>query len=126
MKNILVNLLCVALGGSLGAISRYCIGKGVTYWLGLGFPYGTLFVNVIGSFLIGFILSCVSSDLIKMFFVVGFLGSLTTFSTFSMDTVAALMHGHLLKATTIVLANLFFCLVSTYLGILSSRFIGLQ
>ena len=126
MKNILVNLLCVALGGSLGAISRYSIVKGVTYWLGLGFPYGTLFVNVIGSFLIGFILSCVSSDLIKMFFVVGFLGSFTTFSTFSMDTVAALMHGHLLKATTIVFANLFFCLVSTYLGILSSRFIGLQ
>jgi CrcB protein len=126
MKNILFNLFCVASGGSIGAVSRYCIGKIVTYWFGTPFPYGTLFVNVVGSFFIGFILSCVSNDLIKLFFVVGFLGSFTTFSTFSMDTVSALMHGHLTKATIIVLANLFLCLVSTYLGILSGRFIGLQ
>ena len=82
-------LLFVALGGSLGAISRYLVSLGARNLWGESFPLGTLLVNVIGCLLIG-ILAGIGMDQLppplQKFMVVGLLGSLTTFSTFGLDT----------------------------------------
>ncbi|MFP6649964.1 MAG: CrcB family protein, partial [Pirellulaceae bacterium] len=83
-------LLFVALGGSLGAVSRYLLGLLTRGWWGDSFPHGTLLVNVLGCLLIG-ILAGIGlkqlSEPLQHFAVIGVLGSLTTFSTFGHDTL---------------------------------------
>ena len=83
-------LAFVALGGSLGAVSRYLLGLLARGWWGESFPHGTLLVNVLGCLLIG-ILAGIGlkqlSEPIQHFAVIGVLGSLTTFSTFGNDTL---------------------------------------
>ena len=102
--------IAIALGGSLGAISRYWV-SGATYsWLGVNFPYGTLMVNVAGSLVMGFLTVLLVhrfdvSDELRLGLLVGFLGSFTTFSAFSMDTVHWMENGELIKALVYVLAS---------------------
>ena len=83
-------LAFVALGGSLGAVSRYLLGLLADAWWGKSFPHGTLLVNVLGCLIIGILagvgLKHVSLPL-QQFAIVGVLGSLTTFSTFGHDTL---------------------------------------
>lgn len=119
-------LLWIGLAGAAGAVLRYLITQGVMNALGRGFPYGTLAVNVIGSFLIGALFvvfweRAESGELLRMILVVGLLGSLTTFSAFSLDTWILMQHGSWLKAGANVLANVAFCLFATWLGILATR-----
>lgn len=119
-------LLWIGLAGAVGAVLRYLITQGVMNALGRGFPYGTLAVNVIGSFLIGALFvvfweRAESGELLRMILVVGLLGSLTTFSAFSLDTWILMQHGAWLKAGANVLANVAFCLFATWLGILATR-----
>lgn len=95
-------MLCVAAGGALGALCRH----GVSLWcadrFGKAFPCGTLLVNVSGSLLMGLLAGCWqrwgTSSVFALFAGAGFLGALTTFSTFSMDTLAAFHAGHPAKA----------------------------
>ncbi len=87
-------LVFVAIGGALGASARLLSVQALTKWLGMGFPYGTLFVNIVGSFAMGIIIELLAlrfqtSPEMKIFLTTGFLGGFTTFSTFSLD--AALM-----------------------------------
>ncbi len=82
----------VAAGGAVGAVARYLSVTAIGHWLGMGFPYGTLAVNVIGSFVLGalvdvFALVWTPSAEARLFLVVGMLGAFTTFSTFSLDTI---------------------------------------
>ena len=88
------NLLAVGLGGFLGAIARYTMGGFVDARLNTRFPWGTLAVNVLGCLLIGLLLGLVSgrgqlsiSESTRLFLVTGFLGSMTTFSTFGHETI---------------------------------------
>lgn len=96
---MLSHLFLVALGGALGAVSRYGLGLlAVRVW-GAGLPVGTWAVNLIGSFLIGLALPFVvakggSAEAVRLAVVIGFLGSFTTFSTFSLDTYALWERGH--------------------------------
>ncbi|MCW9047229.1 MAG: fluoride efflux transporter CrcB [Gammaproteobacteria bacterium] len=114
-------LLFVALGGALGAVLRYSISSGVYSWFGRSFPYGTLAVNVIGSLAIG-LLSILMvekfnvSQEIKLGVVVGVLGALTTFSTFSWDTVDLLQQGLIQKALLNVLLNVVVCISAVWVG----------
>jgi CrcB protein len=83
-------LLSVAAGGALGAVSRYVVMSQIGHWLGHGFPYGTLAVNILGSFVLGSFVEVSAlvwspSPELRSLIVVGFLGALTTFSTFSLD-----------------------------------------
>ena len=84
--------LAIAAGGSLGAVSRYWMSTTTYQWLGLGFPYGTLMVNLSGSLVMGFLSVLLVhrfnvSEEIRIGLLAGFLSSFTTFSTFAMDTL---------------------------------------
>ena len=86
----------VGLGGFLGAIARYALGGWAAEKWGAGFPYGTLLINVSGSFVLGLFLAVTASRLPidprwRLFFAVGFLGAYTTFSTFTYETVQLLL-----------------------------------
>jgi fluoride exporter len=97
-----LTLVFIALGGALGAISRYMLGGWVQTMAGGAFPWGTWTVNILGSLMIGFVMiwlihASASSEL-RHFMVMGVLGSFTTFSTFSFETVEMLREGLWLRA----------------------------
>lgn len=113
--------LLVMLGGSLGAASRYGIGLLTAKLLGTHFPWGTLIVNLSGCFVIGLLFALADrSHLltpdVRLFLITGYLGALTTFSSFSLETVNAGRAGLTLQALTNVLVNNFGGLTLTYLG----------
>ncbi|MCL1077362.1 fluoride efflux transporter CrcB [Parashewanella spongiae] len=116
----MINVLFVAVGGAIGATLRYLISIFMIQVFGTGFPFGTLLVNVIGSFLMGLIftlgeVSHVPPDY-KAFFGVGMLGALTTFSTFSNETFLLMQEGDWLQAFLNVLLNVCLCLFMVYLA----------
>ncbi|WP_457567913.1 fluoride efflux transporter CrcB [Desulfurobacterium sp.] len=111
--------LYVGIGGFLGAISRFLIAGFVQKLTGSTFPFGTLTVNVLGSFIIG-ILAMLFKDVIapewKGFFITGFLGALTTFSSFSYETVALFQDGLFLQGLANIFLNVSLCLTATVAG----------
>lgn len=121
------HLLVIALGGGAGALSRYGLSKFINQAAGTIFPVGTLFVNLAGSFIIGFCFhlfdtAIVPSD-IRAFLTIGFLGAFTTFSTYSLETMNLIRDGEFkLGLLNVVLNNLFgFALVIA--GMVCSRFL---
>ena len=116
----MTNILFVALGGSIGAVLRYLISLFMIQVFGSSFPFGTLLVNVLGSFLMGIVyalgqLSHLSPE-VKSFVAVGLLGALTTFSTFSNETLLLMQEGLWFKSMLNVLLNVTLCLFMVYLG----------
>ncbi len=114
--------LALALGGALGAIARYWLSSGLNQSGQMAFPLGTLSVNVLGSFFIGGLYIYLSgrpelSEAYRHLLITGFLGALTTFSTFSLETLLLIEQGHYNTALFNVLSNVVFCLGSAYLGI---------
>ena len=115
--------LWVAAGGALGSVARYaCTGLAVR-WLGAGFPWGTLFVNVSGSFVIGVLAALVTADGraalgpdARAFFMVGILGGFTTFSSFSLETLDLARSGAVGAAAANAALSLVSCLVAVWLG----------
>ncbi|NVK24365.1 MAG: fluoride efflux transporter CrcB [Gammaproteobacteria bacterium] len=118
------NLLFVALGGAIGASLRYGANLMAIAWLGKGFPYATLVVNIVGSFLMGVLFSAIEHGIIgnqvwRPFIGVGLLGALTTFSTFSMDSLLMLQQGEWTKALINILLNVIVCMFAAWLGLQS-------
>ncbi|GLR69981.1 fluoride efflux transporter CrcB [Agaribacter marinus] len=114
--------LAVAGGGAIGACMRLFVNQTSINLLGKGFPFGTLAVNVVGSFLIGLLYAWfeqqeVASPILKAFLTVGMLGALTTFSTFSLDTILLMQAGSVLKAIGNIILNLSLCLLCVWLAI---------
>ena len=123
--------IALALAGAAGAISRYWVLRTAYSWLGDNFPYGTLMVNVSGSLVMGFLTVLLVhrfdvSQEIRLALLVGFLGSFTTFSTFSMDTVHWLENGAVLKALVYVFLSVIACVLGAWGGLISARHIFLR
>lgn len=120
-------ILAVALGGSFGAVTRFLVSSGIYQWLGRGFPYGTLVVNIMGSFLLGLLTETLILQRITITFeyraaiLIGFIGSFTTFSTFSLETFYLLEQGHLSKAALNIAVSISACVLAIWLGLLCGR-----
>jgi len=120
-------ILAVALGGSFGAVFRFLVSTGIYQWLGRGFPYGTLVVNIIGSFLLGLLTEALIVQKVtfahdyRAAILVGFIGAFTTFSTFSLETLYLIEQGNLTKATGNIFVSVVACILAVWLGLLCSR-----
>ncbi|MDE6499264.1 MAG: fluoride efflux transporter CrcB [Rikenella sp.] len=114
------NLLWVGLGGFAGAVARYGAGIATAALVGERsgrFPWSTLAVNVVGSFLIGWLLRYVEQGSVQhLLGVVGFCGGFTTFSTFSLESVRLLREGHTAMAVLYIGLSFLLCLGATCLG----------
>lgn len=115
-------ILAVAAGGAAGAVARYLVMSGIGHWFGPSFPYGTLVVNVVGSFVLGALVETMAlvwsvGTEMRAFLVVGVLGSFTTFSTFSLDVVTLVQRGQLGIAGFYVVASVVLALVGFMLGL---------
>jgi len=119
-------LILIAMGGALGAVLRYGASLSVYSLLGRGFPYGTLFVNVSGSLLMG-LLSVIMLERFNIdpewraAVLVGVLGSFTTFSTFSIETLNLLEQGDVMRATANIVLSVLVCLVAVWFGVIIGR-----
>ncbi len=119
--NNLSLLLFIGTGGFFGAISRYLVATYVQKLSGGFFPVGTLSVNVLGSFIIGFAAMYFSQTIqpeYKALVITGFLGALTTFSTFSLENVTLLQDGEFSKAALNIFLNVTLTLVATMSAIM--------
>lgn len=116
----------ISAGAVLGANLRYWIGRSLAQWLGTGFPYGTFTVNVVGSFTIGLIGALVTSrlvgrpEVVRQFVIIGFLGSLTTFSSFMFESYSLFNDGLWMRA----LINIFLSIVAGLIGVRSGFYVA--
>ncbi len=118
----------ILLGGAVGALLRFVVANGVYQWLGRGFPYGTLAVNVIGSFFIGFLTLYfmereMLTSALSRGLIVGVLGAFTTFSTFSLDTYDLIQQGKLWGAGLNAMLNVGVCLLAVWVGVQAARLV---
>jgi CrcB protein len=121
-----VTYLAISIGAVLGANARFLLGGWVADHLGAAFPYGTLIINVSGSFLIGIVLTLATERVIapswfQPALAIGFLGSYTTFSTFSYETLSLVGAGSLAAAGANIAASVGGALVGVYLGTVVAR-----
>jgi len=117
-----VRLLLICLGGAVGTGARYLIGGLAARWLGSEFPYGTLFINVLGSFLIGFIqqvglTTLAIPETTRLVLTIGVMGGFTTYSSFSYETISLIENGSWLGATANIVLTTGLCLVVCVLGL---------
>ena len=118
--------ISIAMGGAVGALLRFWVSTAVYSKLGRQFPWGTLSVNVLGSFLMGFLTILLldrlsTSPEVRAFLLIGFLGAFTTFSTFSMETFNLIEQREMFSALLNIGVSVVACLVATGLGVLLGR-----
>jgi fluoride exporter len=123
-----MKIFIIGLGGFIGAILRYGISGWVHRLLGSGMPYGTLAVNIFGSFILGFFLFMAEgrfaiSPMLRNFLAIGLLGALTTFSTFSYETFMLLQENLYMQVTVNIFLNIFLTLVAVWAGMTLARFV---
>ena len=119
----LIMTLSVAVGSALGGVLRYWCSGLIAERIGETFPWGTLFVNVLGSLLIGLVATVTAPDAriimapaVRMFFLVGIFGGFTTFSSFSLQTLTLLQEGEWLFAAGNVIGSVVLCMIGVWLG----------
>jgi len=118
--------LAIACGGAFGAMSRFWLHSAVQKFNGSGFPLGTFVVNFLGSFLIGifFVILAEKAALSEHWrgvIVVGFLGAMTTFSTFSLDALLLFEQGHYNTALLYIVSSVALCLFAAFAGMQLTR-----
>lgn len=119
-------LLAIALGGATGALLRFSVSNAVYRWLGRGFPYGTLAVNLLGSFLFGLWIEALPLPKLlglpwRAALLTGLLGAFTTFSTFALETVFLIEQGRILRAIGNLLLSAVLGLLSVWAGLAAGR-----
>ncbi len=118
----------IAMGGALGAVARFAMSHQVYQWFGREFAWGTLSVNVLGSFIMGFVAILLVDKLDastewRAFIMVGFLGAFTTFSTFSFETMQYIQIGEFNKAIFNMAISLITCLMAVWGGLMIGRYL---
>ena len=126
---MLIKILMILAGGGLGALTRYTLGSQIDKSLNLSFPVGIFCVNLIGCFLIGLLVSFfenkfIFSENLKFFLIIGFLGSLTTFSTFALDNYNFLTQKNIILLFTNIFLTNAFGLLMVLLGIKTIKIIN--
>ena len=119
-------LISIALGGALGAVGRFLLTSLAGQWFGHGFPYGTILVNVLGSFVLGSMIEILAlvwspDQQVRAFLIIGLLGSFTTFSAFSLDTVTLIERGNILTPAVYVGGSVITSVLAVYLGMVFFR-----
>ena len=122
-------ITAIFLGGGLGALARFFVSTFVNERVGSNFPYGTLTVNVVGSFLMGFLAMWLVeklglTPLLRLAIFVGFLGAFTTFSTFSMETLNLFEEGLAGRALLNMVVNMMFSVLAVWLGAMLGKIIS--
>lgn len=122
----MTNLLLVAAGGAIGASLRHLSGIAALRLMGAAFPWGTLFVNVLGSFIMGLFIAWMvkktgfSND-VRLFFATGVLGGFTTFSAFSLDVANMVERGAMGSAFVYIVASVIISLAAVFIGLWFGR-----
>lgn len=124
----MMKVMMVAVGGGIGATTRYLVSTWAAEKFGTDFPYGTLIVNVVGCFIIGAFMTLATERLIvspywRLLVTVGFVGGLTTFSSYSYETFKLLQDADIMMAITNLLANVMIGFLATWLGISLARLV---
>ena len=122
----MLKLLFIALGGAVGTSLRYGVGVGMKQWLGEGFPYGTLTVNLLGSILLAAAMEGLGDRQLlgvslKLIVGTGIMGGFTTYSSFNLETLGLAEDGQWTRAIVYVVVTLVSCLAGAALGILAVR-----
>jgi len=115
-------IAAIAIGGAIGAVARHIVGAQMLRMLGSGFPWGTLTVNVVGSFAMGALVELMAirwnvGPELRAFMTVGVLGAFTTFSTFSLDVAVLGERGALLPAALYVLMSVGLSISALFFGL---------
>ncbi len=121
-----MRLILICCGGAVGTGARYLLGGLVSRWLGADFPYGTLVINVLGSFLIGIIQqvglsSLMIPDTLRLVLSIGVMGGFTTYSSFSYETMKLIETGSWLGATLNVVLTTVLCVGGCAVGLALGR-----
>ncbi len=119
-------VMAIAIGGALGSVLRYLLSNATHAWLGRGFPYGTLAVNVLGCLVMGFLFVLLvervgTGAVWRAGLLIGLLGGFTTFSSFSIETFNLIEQGAMAKAAGNMAASLLLCVGATWLGVSLAR-----
>lgn len=122
----MLHMFLVALGGAAGSVCRYLVGQWSLRLFGPAFPWGTLIVNVAGSFAIGLLVELVArrfnaSTEMRLLIVTGFLGGFTTFSAFSLDVISLVERSTTLVGVTYVIASVAVSLAAVFAGLALGR-----
>ncbi len=123
---MLNTLISVALGGAIGASARYLVNIGAGRLLGLNFPWGTLAVNIVGSFLMGVIATYFGlrgGHRLAPFMMTGILGGFTTFSAFSLDAVTLFERGEFMQSGAYVVASVVLSIGALVAGLILTRMV---
>jgi fluoride exporter len=123
------HLLLVAVGGAIGAALRHLVNLGSLKLVGPGYPWGTMTINIVGSFAMGIFIGLMArrvggSEELRLFVATGILGGFTTFSAFSLDFAALWQRGAAVPALGYVLASVVGSLLAIFLGLWLARTVG--
>jgi CrcB protein len=122
----MLNILLAAMGGAIGSVLRYLVGVFSVRWFGPSFPWGTLTVNVVGSFVIGLMVEVIArrfnaSAEMRVFIVTGIIGGFTTWSSFTLDTMVLFERGATFAAAAYVIGSLVISFAAVFAGLALGR-----
>ena len=126
----MLTLLLIALGSALGGMARYGMSQAISLSFGDTFPWGTLLVNILGSFIIGVFAALSGPDSrfliapeIRQFVMIGLCGGFTTFSSFSLQTFSLLQDNEWLFASLNIILSVMLCLMLTWVGFMTASYL---
>ena len=122
---MITSMIQVAIGGAIGAVGRYLTGVAAVRVMGHGYPWGTLTVNIVGSFLMGVLIVVLMTKdggmRVAPLLMTGMLGGFTTFSAFSLDALTLFERGQVGQAALYVIASVVLSLLAIFLGVMIAR-----